>query len=388
MSGNGQGHALPPRPDVLLAEDPDGDQEVKPLTRKRVAPWDRLKILILLLGAFMVLVWSTMAQFAGLISFGDAFVKTVQEQWWLLALAGLELVRQIHYLVCEHSAGYNQFWLRRIDGFHRRAGRMNDWTRYRVARAIKVLFFLVILDLVLAKILDLSPALALFQLPALIFQAMPFVLQLAFGFFFVIFQFIGLFWFLSRGGSELIFPEDIDTRFKDVKGQDSVLAKVKETVLFLENPESIEEKGGKVPKGILLWGPPGTGKTMMAKAVAGETSKPFIFVDPGAFVQMFMGVGLLKVKALFRKARKMALRYGGVIMFFDEADSLGNRGVAAGGTGFYRGGNLRAIGADCNGVAYLDGGTRASLLRASFGPADAGPRRDGIIAGLGGWGAE
>jgi ATP-dependent Zn protease len=386
MSGNGQGHALPPRPDVLLARDPDDDQDSKPLTRKRVAPWDRLKILILLLGAFMVLVWSTMAQFAGLISFGDAFAKTVREQWWLLALAGLELLRQIHYLICEHSAGYNQFWVRRIDGFHRRTGKMNDWTRYRVARAIKVLFFLVILDLVLAKILDLSPALALFQLPALIFQAMPFVLQLAFGFFFVIFQFVGLFWFLSRGGSELIFPEDIDTRFKDVKGQDSVLAKVKETVLFLENPESIEEKGGKVPKGILLWGPPGTGKTMMAKAVAGETSKPFIFVDPGAFIQMFMGVGLLKVKALFRKARKMALRYGGVIMFFDEADSLGNRGIAAGGGGFYRGANLRALGADCNGVAYLEAGTRASLMHATFGPADAGPKRDGIIAGLGGMG--
>ena len=75
MSGNGQGHALPPRPDVLLAEDPDGDQEVKPLTRKRVAPWDRLKILILLLGAFIVLVWSTIAQFAGLISLGDAFMR-------------------------------------------------------------------------------------------------------------------------------------------------------------------------------------------------------------------------------------------------------------------------------------------------------------------------
>ena len=58
----------------------------------------------------------------------------------------------------------------------------------------------------------------------------------------------------------------------------------------------------------------------MAEAVAGETGKPYVFVDPGAFINMFMGVGILKVKGLFRKLRKLALRYGGVIVFFDEAD--------------------------------------------------------------------
>ena len=69
----------------------------------------------------------------------------------------------------------------------------------------------------------------------------------------------------------------------------------------------------------------------MAEAVAGETGKPYVFVDPGAFINMFMGVGVLKVKSLFRKLRKLSLRYGGVIVFFDEADSLGNRGIAQGG---------------------------------------------------------
>ena len=79
--------------------------------------------------------------------------------------------------------------------------------------------------------------------------------------------------------------------------------------------------------GLLLWGPPGTGKTLMAEAVAGETGRPYVFVDPGAFTNMFMGIGILKVKLLFRKLRKLALRYGGVIVFFDEADALGNRGL-------------------------------------------------------------
>src|SRR4051794_41707049 len=72
----------------------------------------------------------------------------------------------------------------------------------------------------------------------------------------------------------------------------------------------------------------------MAEAVAGETGRPYVFVDPGAFTNMFMGVGILKVKSLFRKLRKLALRYGGGIVFFDEADSLGNRGsLAQGGPG-------------------------------------------------------
>ena len=106
------------------------------------------------------------------------------------------------------------------------------------------------------------------------YGALPFIFQLAFGFFFVVFQFVGLFWFLSRGGVDTYFPDDIKTRFADVWGQDHVLERVKENIVFLEEPEKIEEKGGYVPGGILLWGPPGTGKTLMAEAVAGETGKP------------------------------------------------------------------------------------------------------------------
>src|SRR5437588_6025689 len=155
---------------------------------------------------------------------------------------------------------------------------------------------------------------------------MPMVVQVVFIMLIAVGQFAAIFWFLSRGGVDTYMPDDIKTRFADVWGQDAVLDRVKENMLFLDDPESIETKGGYVPGGILLWGPPGTGKTLMAEAVAGETGKPFVFVDPGAFIQMFMGVGVLKVKGLFRKLRRLALRYGGVIVFFDEADSLGNRG--------------------------------------------------------------
>ena len=165
----------------------------------------------------------------------------------------------------------------------------------------------------------------------ILWHALPFIIQFAFLLFFTVAQFALLFWFLSRGGVDVYYPGDVKTRFSDVWGQDHVLERVKENIIFLEDPELIEDRGGYVPGGILLWGPPGTGKTLIAEAVAGETGNPFVFVDPGAFINMFMGVGILKVKSLFRKLRKLALRYGGVIVFFDEADSLGNRGIAMGG---------------------------------------------------------
>ena len=129
----------------------------------------------------------------------------------------------------------------------------------------------------------------------------------------------------------------------------------------------------------------------MAQAVAGETAKPFVFVDPGAFIQMFMGVGILKVKGLYRKLRKLARRYGGVIVFFDEADSLGNRGTLGttpGGWGFEAFGGAWAD-PTCNGEAYLDPRTRDTLARtAAFGSVgDDDPRVNRIfMGGMGGGG--
>ncbi len=87
----------------------------------------------------------------------------------------------------------------------------------------------------------------------------------------------------------------------------------------------------------------------MAESMAGETGKPFVFVDPGAFNNMFFGIGILKVKSLFRKLRKLALRYGGVVVFFDEADALGNRGIMTNrGPGAYS-----ITPQNCRGSSYL-----------------------------------
>jgi cell division protease FtsH len=354
-------------PDLQRASRPRDSERT---TRRPAVLWDRLKIILLLVAAWFVMLAAVWGDLRALEPpFADVVALAVKDFGWLLALALLELIRQIHYLIEERSAGYYRFWQQRVWGRSSgRFGRMNDWTRFRVARALKLIFFLFLLANILALFFDTSPFLALFELPSRLLGALPFVFQLLFGFFFVMFQFIGLFWFLSRGGVDTYMPDEVETRFTDVKGQDAVLERVKENMIFLEDPESIEERGGHVPSGILLWGPPGTGKTLIAQAAAGETAKPYVFVDPGAFINMFMGVGILKVKGLYRKLRKLALRYGGVIVFFDEADSLGSRGQTAGGGGWSYAdiGSPWTIAPSCNGLGYLSASTRDVLFQTSL----------------------
>jgi cell division protease FtsH len=361
-------------------------------TRKPLPLWDRVKFLLLLTALYWFFVWGSMAD-NPLLPFADAVRDEAEAKWWLFLLGGIELLRQTHYLVSEHWAAYHQFWTRKVfGGFNRRSDRMSDWTRYRLARIVKLVVFLVVLAIVLGTIFDTSPVLAIFELPRRIVDALPFVFQLLFAVVFVVIQFAALFWFLSRGGVDVYYPDDIKTRFSDVWGQDNVLARVKENMVFLEAPEEIEDRGGYVPGGILLWGPPGTGKTLMAEAVAGETGKPYVFVDPGAFINMFMGVGILKVKSLFRKLRRLALRYGGVIVFFDEADALGNRGQMQPGP--LGGGGMATPSPfdpnpSCHGLSYLSNESVNLVLRAGMPstPEPPGTRREHFfMGGMGGGG--
>jgi cell division protease FtsH len=326
-------------------------------TRKPLAPWDRLKFLILLVLVWFILVWSLMAS-DPIIGFADAMRIEVTSGWWVFVLIGLELVRQLHFLVSEHWAGYHRFWTKTFfGGWERTTSRsMSEWTRFRLWRVLIWVFWIAVIGVVAGKVTHTDPVTALLHMPSYIWHALPFVLQLMVILLFVVLQFGAIFWFLSRGGVDVYYPDDIKTRFTDVWGQDHVLERVKENILYLEDPEEIESSGGYVPGGILLWGPPGTGKTLMAEAVAGETGRPYVFVDPGAFINMFMGVGILKVKSLFRKLRRLALRYGGVIVFFDEADSLGRRGALAQGGPNFPGGRTTPAAwqaGGCHGFSYL-----------------------------------
>ncbi len=336
-------------------------------TRKPLAWWDRIKFLLLLNALFFVLVWNEYLRIEPLGTWNTAMTNVSVAQRWLLVLIGLEFLRQVHFRISELSAGYNTFWTDRVFARWNRwtSRRFSAWTRFRLMRVIMVVFWVIVIAVVLGKVIGASPVVALFQAPALALKAAPMALQLMFVLLFGILQFVGIFWFMSRGGVDTYYPDDIETRFDDVWGQDHVVERVKENMLLLERPEAIEDRGGHVPSGILLWGPPGTGKTLMAEAVAGETGKPYVFVDPGAFQNMFFGVGILKVKGLFRKLRKLALRYGGVIVFFDEADSLGSRGgTVAGATPGPTPAAWDANG--CHGFSHLSGHSQELLARSSM----------------------
>jgi cell division protease FtsH len=361
------------------------------LTRRRISLWDRIKWLVLLAVIWFLLVWSLMAD-NQIMGFQDALRIEVQLGWWVFILAGLEVVHQAHFLISEHSARYNQFWIHKVWGRSERLSqrKLSAWTRYRIGRIIRWVILIVFLAILAGKIMHEQPLTALVLVPAILWHALPTVIQYAFLLLFTVAQFALLFWFLSRGGVDVYYPDDIKTRFSDVWGQDHVLERVKENIIFLENPELVEDRGGYVPGGLLLWGPPGTGKTLMAEAVAGETGKPYVFVDPGAFINMFFGVGVLKVKGLFRKLRKLSLRYGGVIVFFDEADSLGNRGMAMGGQP--GGGNTGAAPfatAGCHGFSYLSSDSQWRLAREvmtsqfAVDPAEHRARRNKQIIGAG-----
>jgi ATP-dependent Zn protease len=362
------------------------------LTRTPIAFWDRVKWLVLLLVIWLLLVWSLMAD-NPLVGFLDAVRIETQLGWWVFVLAGLEVVHQAHFLISEHSARYNQFWVHKVWGRSARLQerKLSAWTRYRIGRVIRWVILIAFLAILAGKIMHDAPLTALVLVPAILWHALPTVIQYAFLLVFTVAQFALLFWFMSRGGVDVYYPDDIKTRFSDVWGQDHVLQRVKENIVFLENPELIEDRGGYVPGGILLWGPPGTGKTLMAEAVAGETGKPYVFVDPGAFINMFMGVGILKVKSLFRKLRKLSLRYGGVIVFFDEADSLGNRGMSMGGqpVGGGRTGAAPFATAGCHGFSYLSSDSQMRIARDvlttqfAVDPAEPGARRNKQIIGAG-----
>ena len=120
-----------------------------------------------------------------------------------------------------------------------------------------------------------------------------------------------------------VFGEDkkIKTRFKDVAGNENAKIEIMEFVDFLKDPKKYQKLGARVPRGALLVGPPGCGKTLLAKAVAGEAKVPFLTISGSDFVEMFVGVGASRVRDLFKKARAKAPS----IIFIDEIDAVGKK---------------------------------------------------------------
>ncbi|MGQ0519782.1 MAG: AAA family ATPase, partial [Actinomycetota bacterium] len=122
-----------------------------------------------------------------------------------------------------------------------------------------------------------------------------------------------------RSGARRITPEEGGVSFADVAGQDAAVAELRELKEFLANPERFTTMGAQVPKGVLLYGPPGCGKTMLARALAGEAGAAFYSISGSDFVEMYAGVGASRVRDLFREARENAP----ALIFIDELDSIG-----------------------------------------------------------------
>jgi len=132
----------------------------------------------------------------------------------------------------------------------------------------------------------------------------------------------------GRSRARLASESKVKVTFADVAGVDEAKEELREVVDFLKNPKKFQAVGAKIPKGVLLVGPPGSGKTLLARAVAGEAGVPFFSISGSEFVEMFVGVGASRVRDLFNQAKKSAP----CIIFIDEIDAVGRqRGAGLGG---------------------------------------------------------
>ena len=133
----------------------------------------------------------------------------------------------------------------------------------------------------------------------------------------------------GKARAQLYGPDKKKVLFKDVAGNEAAKQDLTEIVDFLKNPKKYEKLGAKIPRGVLLAGEPGTGKTLMARAVAGEADVPFFSISGSEFAEMFVGVGASRVRDLFSKAKKNAPS----IIFIDEIDAVAHKRDARGGAG-------------------------------------------------------
>ncbi|MBI4260093.1 MAG: ATP-dependent zinc metalloprotease FtsH [Actinobacteria bacterium] len=135
---------------------------------------------------------------------------------------------------------------------------------------------------------------------------------------------------LGKNKVRIYDRKEMKTTFGDVAGLDEAVEELREIVDFLMNPKKYQRLGGRIPKGVLLLGPPGCGKTLLARAVAGEANVPFFFMSGSEFVEMFVGLGAARVRELFNQAKEKAP----ALVFLDELDTIGKGRMGGMGGGF------------------------------------------------------
>ncbi|MBZ0296253.1 MAG: AAA family ATPase [Anaerolineae bacterium] len=215
---------------------------------------------------------------------------------------------------------------------------------YRIRRLVRRTWFWVLLGGVTLAAL-LSP-----EVMTAFITVMGFVMQIALFILIFLSQFILLFWFLGRSRMYTVMPGAEGVSFDDYRGQPEILEQAQQIVLLLRGVKAYESSGGEPLSGLLLEGPPGTGKTWLAQAISTEAGVPFFYVDTSSLQAMFIGMGAFKVMGVYRKARKYAKEYGAAVIFLDEIDSIGSRsgvssvdgggGVGGANGGFFGGGDM------------------------------------------------
>lgn len=170
-----------------------------------------------------------------------------------------------------------------------------------------------------------------------------FVLQTGMLIFFILIQFIALFWFLGRPRIYWVMPGESGVSFDDYKGNPEVLEAARRIVILMRGVKGFKEMGGEISRGLLLVGPPGTGKSYLAQCISTESGVPFAYASAASFRAMFIGMDVLMIKNLYRKARRYAREYGGCILFMDEFDAIGMARGGAGQGGFAMGGGMMGM---------------------------------------------
>ncbi|HKW70554.1 MAG TPA: AAA family ATPase [Candidatus Dormibacteraeota bacterium] len=217
------------------------------------------------------------------------------------------------------------------------------WKRALVAAALPALYFAV-----MYFVFGLVPDEALVVLPQLLQSLFTQLIYLLFLLAANFMLFFGPFYLYTRIGKTMINPDDANfgVDIEDVRGQKAAVTEMKRILKLIEHGRLFVKAGGKRERGVLMVGPPGTGKTMLAKAIASSLHTPIYIANGGSFAGMFLGIDALSVYLMVRAARKRAKVWGGCVVFIDEIDALGMRrsgqqgGMMGGMGGMFGGGML------------------------------------------------